>query len=161
MTDEQVNEFYARLEARYSGLNKAHRPIVTGEGWEVQRLGLSHRDMEWLAGLRWNLETVARTYGVPLPLLEDFSHATLNNMREARRLFWEKTVVPELVFLESAVNHALLPKLGSSARDVSVAFDLTTIEALAETATERSRRLVSLVQAGILTPEEARQELGR
>ena len=116
--------------------------------------------MEWLAGLRWSLEGVARVYGVPLPLLEDFSHATLNNVREARRMFWEKTIVPELTFMAGAINESLLPRLGPTARGLSVAFDLSTIEALSETETERTKRHVALVQAGILTREEARQERG-
>ena len=160
VTDDQVAEFYSRLETRYTGAAKAHRPIVTGDGWEVDRLGINHRDMEWLAGLRWSLEGVARVYGVPLPLLEDFSHATLNNVREARRMFWEKTIVPELTFMAGAINESLLPRLGPTARGLSVAFDLSTIEALSETETERTKRHVALVQTGILTREEARQERG-
>ncbi len=160
VTDDQVSEFCSRLEARHVGPSRAHRPIVTGDGWEVQRLGLSQRDMEWLAGLRWALEGVARVYGVPLPLLEDFSHATLNNVREARRMFWEKTIVPELTFLASAIDEGLIPRLGPSAQGLSVAFDLGSIEALSETETERTKRQVALVQAGILTLEEARAERG-
>lgn len=160
VTDVQVAEFYSRLEARHTGPSRAHRPIVTGDGWDVQRLGLNQRDMEWLAGLRWSLEGVARVYGVPLPLLEDFSHATLNNVREARRMFWEKTVVPELNFLAGAVNEGLLPRLGPSARGLSAAFDLSAIEALSETETERTKRQVELVRAGIMTVEEARSERG-
>jgi phage portal protein BeeE len=41
-----------------------------------------------------------------------------------------------------------------------VAFDLTQVEALSETESERTKRQVALVQAGILTPEEARRERG-
>ncbi len=160
VTDEQVEEFYSRLEARFSGPSRAHRPIVTGGGWEVERLGLNQRDMEWLAGLRWGLESVARAFGVPLPLLEDFSRATYNNVREARRIFWEKTVVPELMFIQGEINVGLLPKLGQAAQGLHVAFDLGQIEALAESETERTRRQVELVNAGILTINEARRERG-
>jgi phage portal protein BeeE len=39
VTDEQLGAFYARLEQRFSGPAKAHRPIVTGVGWEVERWG--------------------------------------------------------------------------------------------------------------------------
>ena len=160
VTDGQITEFYSRLEARHAGPGRAHLPLVTGDAWDVQRLGLNQRDMEWLAGLRWSLEGVARVYGVPLPLLEDFSHATLNNVREARRMFWEKTMVPELTFLAGAINEGLIPRLGPSARGLSVAFDLTQVEALSETESERTKRQVALVQAGILTQEEARRERG-
>ena len=160
VTDEQVAEFYQRLEQRFTGPAKANRPIVTGEGWEVERLGLNQRDMEWLSGLRWSLEAVARVFGVPLPLLEDFSRATYNNVREARRMFWEKTVVPELVFLQGEINEGLLPKLGRAAEGLKVAFDLSTIEAVSESETERTRRHVELVKAGILSVDEVRRERG-
>ncbi len=160
VTDDQVADFYSRMEARHVGPSRAQRPIVTGDGWDVQRLGLNQRDMEWLSGLRWALEGVARAYGVPLPLLEDFSHATLNNVREARRMFWEKTIVPELTFLAGAITEGLIPRLGPRAQGLSVGFDLASIEALSETETERTRRQVELVRAGIITIEEARAERG-
>ncbi|MEX2431190.1 MAG: phage portal protein [Dehalococcoidia bacterium] len=160
VTEDQADQFYAKLDQRFRGPGKSHRPIITGDGWEVERLGIDQRDMEWLAGLRWSLETVARTYGVPLPLLEDFSHATLNNVREARRLFWEKTVVPELMLLQGVINDSLLPRLGPSARGVSAAFDLSVIEGLSESESERTQRHVDLVKAGILTVNEVRRERG-
>lgn len=158
VTDDQVNDFYKRLEQRFTGPARANRPIVTGEGWDVQRLGLNQRDMEWVAGLRWSLEGIARVYGVPLPMLEDFSHATLNNMREARRLFWEKTVVPELMFLQGEINEGLLPKLGPAAQGLVVTFDMSVIEGLGESDAERTERQVRLVDAGILTVNEVRRE---
>ena len=160
VTEEQVADFYRRMEQRLSGAGRWQRPIVTGDGWDVQRLGLSQRDMEWIGGLRWSLEGVARVFGVPLPLLEDFSRATYNNVREARRMFWEKTIVPELRFLESEVNQGLLAKLGAAADGLEAAFDLSTIEALSESESERTERHVRLVEAGILTVNEVRRERG-
>ena len=75
-------------------------------------------------------------------------------------MFWEKTIVPELTFLAGAINEGLMPRLGPAARGLSVAFDLSQVEALSETESERTRRHVALVQAGILTREEARRERG-
>jgi phage portal protein BeeE len=116
--------------------------------------------MEWTAGLRWSLEGIARGYGVPLPLLENFSRATLSNVRESRRMFWEKTIVPELIFLQDTINDSLLPKLGVDAHDTRVEFDLSVVEALGETEPERTKRQVALVAAGIISVEEARAERG-
>ncbi|MDE2764996.1 MAG: phage portal protein [Chloroflexota bacterium] len=160
VTEEQVADFHRRMEQRLSGPGRWQRPIVTGDGWDVQRLGLSQRDMEWVGGLRWSLEGVARVFGVPLPLLEDFSRATYNNVREARRMFWEKTIVPELRFLESEVNQGLLAKLGALADGLEAAFDTSAIEALSENESERTERHVRLVEAGILTVNEVRRERG-
>ena len=75
-------------------------------------------------------------------------------------MFWEKTVVPELTFLAGAINEGLMPRLGPQAQGLSVEFDLGSIEALSETETERTRRQVELVRAGIMTVAEARAERG-
>ena len=164
VTDDQVAEFYSRLETRYTGAAKAHRPIVTGDGWEVDRLGINHRDMEWLAGLRWSLEGVAHSLRRAAAAAGRLQPRNAEpNVREARRMFWEKTIVPELTFMSSSrrpIDETGCPVSGTYARGLSVAFDLSTIEARSETETERTKRHVALVQAGILTREEARQERG-
>ena len=69
MTDEQVNVFSNRLEQRFRAEGSCQRPIVTSEGWDVQRLGLDQRDIKGLAGLRWSLVGVAHGFGMLLPLL--------------------------------------------------------------------------------------------
>lgn len=59
VTEERVNAVYNRLEQRFRAAGSWQRPIVTSEGWDVQRLGLNQRDIEWLVGLRWSLVGVA------------------------------------------------------------------------------------------------------
>ena len=43
---------------------------------------------------------------------------------------------------------------------LEIKFDLTDIEAVQESQSEKAERLVNLVQAGIMTAEEARAEMG-
>ena len=160
VTDGQITEFYSKLEARHTGPGRAHLPLVTGDAWDVQRLGLNQRDMEWLAGcggawraLRACTASRCRCWR---------TSATRRSTTCGRHAVCsgEKTMVPELTFLAGAINEGLIPRLGPSARRLSVAFDLTQVEALSETESERTKRQVALVQAGILTAEEARQERG-
>ena len=79
---------------------------------DIRTLGLSHRDMDFIRGLRWSLEEVSRAYGVPKPLLSDLERATFANINAAERIFWRNTIVPELRFLEEQLNRLLLPRLG-------------------------------------------------
>ena len=65
MTDAEVEDFYHRWEERYQGPGKAHRPAIASFIKDIKTLGFNHREMEFLQGLRWSLEDVSRTYGVP------------------------------------------------------------------------------------------------
>ena len=45
-------------------------------------------------------------------------------------------------------------------RSLEIRFDLTDIEAVQESQSEKAERLIGLVAAGIMTAEEARAEMG-
>ena len=129
MNESELEEFYARWEMRYQGSANANRPAVASQVRDVKTLGLSHRDIDFIQGLRWSLEEVSRAYGVPKLLLGDFERATYANVQASERMFWRNTVVPEVKFLEEQLNRMLLPRLGYP--QLSVEFDLSAIEAAA------------------------------
>lgn len=83
---------------------------------------------------------------------------TYSNIETARRMFWETCVVPELRFFEEKLTENLLPMFGD--RSLLAEFDTSSIEALRESESERARRIQIYVSEGIMTPEEARAELG-
>ena len=156
MNDAELEDFYARWEQRYQGPGNAHRPAVASAVRDVKTLGLSHRDIDFIQGLRWSLEEVSRTYGVPKLLLGDFERATYANVQASERMFWRNTVVPEVKFLEEQLNRALLPKLGYP--QLAVEFDLSVIEALQEDENSRVQRETALLDRGVLTINEVRRE---
>ena len=156
MNDAELEDFYARWEQRYQGPGNAHRPAVASAVRDVKTLGLSHRDIDFIQGLRWSLEEVSRAYGVPKLLLGDFERATYANVQASERLFWRNTIVPEVKFLEEQLNRALLPKLGYP--QLTVEFDLSAIEALQEEENSRVQRETALLDRGVLTINEVRRE---
>ena len=156
MNDAELEDFYARWEQRYQGTGNAHRPAVASAVRDVKTLGLSHRDIDFIQGLRWSLEEVSRTYGVPKLLLGDFERATYANVQASERMFWRNTVVPEVRFLEDQLNRSLLPKLGYP--QLTVEFDLSVIEALQEDENSRVQRETQLLDRGVLTINEVRRE---
>lgn len=158
MTDAEVEDFYSRWESRYQGPGQAHRPAIANFISDIKTLGFSHKDMDFIQGLRWSLEEVSRTYGVPKPLLSDFERATFANVNAAERFFWRNTVVPELKFLEESLTRMLLPKLGYP--DLVLEFDLSAIEALQEDENKRVEREAQLLDRGVLTINEVRRQRG-
>ena len=155
MSDSEIEEFYNRWEARYKGPGNARRPAVASFVRDIKTLGLSQRDMDFIQGLRWSLEEVSRTYGVPKPLLSDLERATFSNINAAERLFWRNTMLPEMQFLEEQLNRMLLPRLGYP--DLVVQFDLSAIEVLREDENSRVSREAQLLDRGVLTINEVRR----
>lgn len=156
MNETELEDFYARWELRYQGPGNAHRPAVASAVRDVKTLGLSHRDIDFIQGLRWSLEEVSRTYGVPKLLLGDFERATYANVQASERMFWRNTIVPEVRFLEEQLNRMLLPRLGYP--QLWVEFDLSVIEALQEDENSRVQRETALLDRGVLTINEVRRE---
>ena len=156
LTDSEIEEFYHRWEARYRGPQNARRPAVANFIKDIRTLGLSHRDMDFIRGLRWSLEEVSRAYGVPKPLLSDLERATFANINAAERIFWRNTIVPELRFLEEHLNRMLLPRLGYP--DLALEFDLAAIEAMQEDENSRVNRQMQLLDRGVLTINEVRRQ---
>ena len=158
LTDADVQDFYDRWDARYRGPGNAHRPAIANYVSDIKTLGLTHREMDFIQGLRWSLEEVSRAYGVPKPLLSDLERATFANINAAERIFWRNTMVPEMRFLEEQLTRQLLPRLGYP--DLALEFDLGSIEALQETESDRVSRDVQLLDRGVLTINEVRRQRG-
>ena len=155
MNDSEIEDFYRRWEARFRGPSQAHRPAVASFVRDIKTLGISHREMDFIQGLRWSLEEVSRVYGVPRPLLSDLERATFSNVNAAERFFWRNTMVPEMGFLAEQVTRKLFPLLGYA--DLEMEFDLTAIEALAEDENARTTRESQLLDRGVLTINEVRR----
>ena len=158
MNDNEVDDFYRRWEARYRGPANARRPAVASFVRDIKTLGLSHREMDFIQGLRWSLEEVSRAYGVPRPLLSDLERATFSNVNAAERFFWRNTMVPEMTFLAEQVTRNLFPLLGYPGLEMQ--FDLTAIEALSEDQNARATRETQLLDRGVLTINEVRRSRG-
>lgn len=158
LNDSEVQDFYRRWEARYRGPANAHRPAVASFVRDIKTLGLSHREMDFIQGLRWSLEEVSRAFGVPRPLLSDLERATFSNVNAAERFFWRNTMVPEMTFLAEQVTRKLFPLLGYG--DLEMEFDLSSVEALAEDQNARASREAQLLDRGVLTINEVRRSRG-
>ena len=155
MNDSEIEEFYNRWEARYRGPGNAHRPAIASFVRDIKTLGFSQRDMDFIQGLRWSLEEVSRTFGVPKPLLSDLERATFSNVNAAERIFWRNTILPEMRFLEEQLTRMLLPRLGYP--DLVAEFDLSGVEALREDENSRVNREAQMLDRGVLTINEVRR----
>ncbi len=160
INDQQAEEIYNAWAKRVSEPHHAHRPLILSAGMDLKRLGTTHKDMEFMATLEWSVEEVARTFGVPKVFLSEFEDATLANVRTMEQFLWRNTIIPELQMLEDGVNQHLAPSFSDFPNQLQARFDLSSVEAVQESADDRANRLASLVASGIMSIDEARAELG-
>ncbi|MBN4064361.1 phage portal protein [Dehalococcoides mccartyi] len=159
-TDEEVTAFYSRWDSRFRGSSRSHRPILLGRGMDAKRLGLSQRDMEFSKALEWSVEEVSRAFGVPTVFLGELDKATLSNVSTFERFLWRNTIIPELKVIEDCLNRSLVPAFGLSTHEYRFKFDISEIEALNDSEDSLVSREVSLVNAGVMTPNEVRARHG-
>ena len=158
-SQDQIERLLETWEMRLVDPDQAHKPMVLSGGIDMKRLGSNHSEMDFIAALQWSVEEVSRAFGVPKVFLSEFEDATLANVRTMEQFLWRNTVIPELKMLEDGINHRLAPHFEQFPNELVVRFNLSDVEAVQESQSDRADRLATLVGAGIMTVKEARREL--
>jgi len=157
LTDEQYKRLMKRLEKRHRGPKRAHKLEILEGGAEYKQVGLSQKDMEFSQLRRMNREEILAATGVPPVLCGLLEYSSYANAFVQTKLFYQQTIIPKLKKIENKINKQVLPLID---KNLKCYFDYSEIGALQEDKTKEASRLVSLVNAGILDPDEARKELG-
>ncbi len=156
LSDAEYQRLKVQIEQQYAGARNAGRPLLLEGGLDWKAIGLSPKDMDWLRGKDVSAREVGLAYGVPGQLLGIPDAQTFANMREARLALWEDTVVPLLDRLRDAFNAWIVQWWP----DLRLAYDLDGVPALTLRRERKAEGVRQLVDAGIITRNEARTELG-
>lgn len=65
INQEKADEIKERWAANYQGFQKSHKPAVLGLGFKIQQLTMTAEDAQLLATRQFQIEEIARAYGVP------------------------------------------------------------------------------------------------
>lgn len=126
------------------------RPIILDGGLEIDAYSkTTFSDLDFQNSITQCEETVLKCLGVPPILLNTGNNA---NLRPNHRLFYLETIIPIVNKLNSALERFF---------GYEIYEDTTYIEALRPELQDQASYLQSLVNGGIITPNEARSELGK
>jgi HK97 family phage portal protein len=157
LTDGQRDQLQSDLANRFKGVNNAGRPMLLEGDFEWKEMGMSPKDMDFLAQANMTAKDIALCFGVPSQLIGIPDAQTYANVQEARLALYEETIIPLARRVESDLNEWLVPAFGD---DITVKYDIDAIPAM----TERRRRIyenvTSAVRDGIISRNEARERLG-
>lgn len=150
LEDTQFDRLKAQIDEQFQGTKNAGRPgLLEGDMSWIQ-VAMNARDMDWLSGRKLSRQEICQAFQVPPELVGDKEHATYSNYQEARRSFYEETILPYLDRLRDGLNRWLTPLYGD---DLFLDYDRDQIEALSE---DRDKLWTRIGGAKFLTINEQR-----
>lgn len=154
----EAERLKAEWKARFS--RNFHDVAVIDQDMTFQPVGVNNRDAD-LSGI--NLESqsqICAVFGVPpilVGLRVGLENSPWSNVGEARRSFWEDTLVPQLRRLEEVLTVGLAREFGD---DLFIGFDTSNVVALRENKSQMHEIAARGVSAGYLTINDARRLAG-
>lgn len=157
ITQQQSQELKDRWEQSYGGANNSHRLKVISDNLILEKLTDKPNEVEWEKAIMMTSRMILMGLGVPSELMNDAQNKTYNNQKEARKALYMEACIP----LARKFYGALTKSLQMYYKDnPEICIDIDSIEAIQEDRALVIDRLTKAVAGGILTPNEAREELG-
>ena len=146
---DMVGKLQDAFAAKHGGKNGHLMPIITQGGMTVSQVGTSLSDSEWTTARRFSITEVSRLYSIPPAFLYDLDKSTLENSAAQMKSY----VSTCLQHWAGIINSEFELKLGTK-----VCWDYKNL--LQGTLKEQTEALRMAIDAGIMTPNEARDTMG-
>ena len=146
---EMVAKLQEAFKAKHAGKDGHLLPIITQGGMSVSQVGQSLSDSDWITARSFSIREVCRMYSVPPAFLFDMEAATLENSAAQMRSYVSTCLAHWVAQFSTEFQF----KLGSELN-----FNFNGL--LRGTLKEQTEALRMAVDAGIITGNEAREQLG-
>jgi phage portal protein BeeE len=124
---------------------------------KIDKINDNPHDAEWEKATLNSMRMILMSFGVSSELLNDAGNKTYSNYREARKALYMEASIP----MARKIYGAITKHLSKYYEDSPViCLDIDKIESIQEDRGFAAERLTRMVDAGIITPNEAREELG-
>ena len=135
--------------ARYNPTGGGRRPLILDGGIEIDSISnVNFKELDFQSSIAENEKIILKALGIPPILLDSGNNA---NLRPNMRLYYLETVIP----IVRKMNEAMERFFGFELEE-----DVTKIPALQPELRDQSQYYTSLVNGGVISPNEARKHLG-
>ena len=134
---------------RYKPDAGGRRPLILDGGIEIDSFAnVNFKELDFQSAISENEKIILKALGVPPIMLDSGNNA---NIRPNMRMYYLETILP----IVRKMNYAFERFFGFELKE-----DVTEIPALQPELRDQSQYYTSLVNAGVITPNEARGHLG-
>lgn len=148
---EARQRIMADYEAKHAGTSNTGKPLVLAEGMRIERISSTLDDAGLQAARQYSVGDVARIYGVPSSYLSETAGPSYGTLEWLSRMYVDACLMPWLQCWRAEI----LAKLAGTGETVSFDTDDLVRPGMAET----MAALRTAVEAGVMTRNEAREEL--
>lgn len=159
LNPKQREDLRTEFDKMQGGGPNAGNALILGGGFTAKEIGLTPKEMDWKQGRIMSQVQTALSIGVPPELVGIQGQKTFSNYQEARKSFYEETVIP-LADMEMAELTSFLGHRWSKLGPFTIAVDKNRVDALKESRDAMWERVGKAQDRGTLTINEARLELG-
>lgn len=107
LTDDAIKRLREGFDARYAGIDKAHKTAVLEQGLKFQRIGIEPEAAQFLESRRFSVEEIARWFRVPPHMIADLSKSSFSNIEQQSMNYVIYTLRSWLVRWEQEYNRKL------------------------------------------------------
>jgi HK97 family phage portal protein len=157
LTEPQYNNLKTELDRNIKGAKNAGKPLLLEGGLKWQDMGLTPRDMDFIQSKKMSIIEICAAFNVPPEIVGYGEQKTYSNYQEARKALYEDAVIPMLDKVRDKLNADLVIKFGDN---LYLDYNKDSIEAIQENRDQVYKRANEGYKGGLLTKNEARQEMG-
>ena len=158
LSEVQRNQLMNDVNSRFSGTGNAGKPMLLEGDFDWKEMGLSPKDMDFIQLKNMSAKDIALVYGVPSQLIGIPDAQTYSNFAEAKLALYNETIIPLLDRVQGDLNEWLVPQFNDQALELR--YDIDSIPAMSEQRRRVFESVTTGVKDGILTRNEAREQLG-
>jgi len=108
LTKQGSNNLRNSLNEEYAGLGNASRIILLEEGMKYEKVGIPPEEAQFLETRQFQVEDIARIYGVQLHKIGHLLHSTFSNIEQQNIEFVTDTMLPWVTNWEQEYDRRLL-----------------------------------------------------
>lgn len=141
-----------KIEQDLKGTRNARRIIQTSNKIDWQQIGFTPHELDFIESRKEGFREIAIAMGVPFILL-GLEGSTFNNIAEAKKTFWEDTILPMSSYVADLINCHLMPEFTEREYgkpvEYRVRFDYSGVKALQEDFHKKVKSAVSLIKCDV------------
>jgi len=151
----------AALKREFRNLREgtSNELAVLEAGFQYQQISMSPQDIQLLESRRFQIEDIARFFGVPSVLINDTSAGTTwgSGIHQLMQGFYRMTLLPYATKLSQTLKTQLIDA-GAVRDSIEIEFDF--FDLVSGDMAQRSGAYTRAINAGWMTPNEARKHEG-
>ena len=153
LDDDSFENIKKSWNASHGGVGNSHKVAILEQGLKFQAVSLSPDDVQLLDMRKYTRSEICAMFRVPPHMIGDLDRATFSNIEHQDLAFYKATMLPYLMLIEARLNKALL-------NVTTQCFKFDTANLLRTDMGTRVETYNTLISAGVMSPNEARKELG-